>query len=82
MKLKLGTIPHDKPVKITIEISSELHHNLLAYAELLRRETNQNIEPVRLIVPMLTRFIDTDRAFKKAKRTLDKTMQMQNFTQN
>jgi len=31
-KLKLGTIPDDKPVKLTIELPAPVHRDLLAYA--------------------------------------------------
>ena len=40
-----------------------------AYAEVLARETGQPVaDPVKLIVPMLERFIATDRGFAKARR--------------
>ncbi|MBB3929259.1 hypothetical protein GGR25_000278 [Kaistia hirudinis] len=68
-KLKLGPIVDDKPVKITVELPAGLHRDLTAYAEILGRETGQPAtDPVRLIVPMLERFIATDRGFAKAKR--------------
>lgn len=68
-KLKLGAIPDDKPVKVTVELPAPLHRDLAAYAEVLARETDQKIsDPVRLIVPMLERFIATDRGFAKARR--------------
>jgi hypothetical protein len=44
--------------------------DLVAYAEVLARETGQPAaDPVRLIVPMLERFIATDRGFAKARRS-------------
>lgn len=68
-KLKLGPIPDDKPVKVTLELPAALHRDLIAYAEVLARETGQSTtDPVRLIAPMLERFIATDRGFAKAKR--------------
>jgi hypothetical protein len=68
-KLKLGPIVDDKPVKVTVELPASLHSNLKAYAELLAREQQQAIgDPVKLIVPMLERFIATDRGFAKARR--------------
>ena len=68
-KLKLGFIEDDKPVKITIEMAASVHHDLVAYAEVLGRQTGQTIsDPTKLIVPMLIRFMDTDRAFRKASR--------------
>ncbi|ATN34363.1 hypothetical protein ACO34A_11170 [Rhizobium sp. ACO-34A] len=68
-KLKLGPIPDDKPVKVTVELPAPLHRDLVAYAEVLARETCQPAaDPVRLIAPMLERFIATDRGFAKARR--------------
>ena len=68
-KLKLGPLPDDKPVKVTLELPAPLHRYLGAYAEVLGRETGQAVaDPVRLIVPMLERFIATDRGFAKARR--------------
>jgi hypothetical protein len=41
-----------------------------AYAEMLGQETGQAIsDPTKLIAPMLIRFMATDRAFAKAKRS-------------
>ena len=69
-KLKLGPLPDDKPVKITVELPAELHRSLADYAGVLARETGQPVtDPVKLIVPMLERFIATDRGFAKARRT-------------
>ncbi|CAM4414828.1 DUF2274 domain-containing protein [Palleronia rufa] len=45
----------------------------LAYGEILGREAGQgSIEPKKLVVPMLERFIATDRGFAKARRLLPK----------
>lgn len=68
-KLKLGQILDDKPVKLAVELPAQLHRDLVAYAEMLGSETSQAIEPVKLIAPMLARFISTDRAFSRARRT-------------
>lgn len=68
-KLKLGAIADDKPVKVTVELPAALHRDLKAYAEALGREQGQTIsDPMKLIVPMLERFIVTDRGFARAKR--------------
>ncbi|MBJ3764628.1 DUF2274 domain-containing protein [Maribius pontilimi] len=68
-KLKLGAIPDDKPVKLTIDLPAELHNDLAAYAEVLARETGQTHEPSKLVAPMLSRFMATDRAFARARKT-------------
>lgn len=63
--LKLGRIADDKPVRTTIEIPAALHRDLVAYADMLGQQQGQPIDDCRkLIVPMLERFIATDRAFK------------------
>jgi hypothetical protein len=69
-KLKLGTIADDKAVKISIELPARVHRDLIAYAEVLGRETGQTVgEPAKLIAPMIERFMATDRAFAKARRS-------------
>jgi hypothetical protein len=69
-KLKLGAIVDDKPVKVTVELPASLHRDLVAYAEILGREAGQPAaDPVRLIVPMLERFIATDRGFATARKS-------------
>lgn len=68
-KLKLATIQNDKPVKLTIELAATVHRDLLAYAQVLARETGQGaVEPAKLIGPMLARFMTSDRAFAKLRR--------------
>ena len=69
-KLKLGPIVEDRAVKVTVELPGPLHRDLVAYAEVLARESGQPaVDPVKLIVPMLERFIATDRGFAKEKRS-------------
>ncbi|ODT16482.1 MAG: hypothetical protein ABS35_28225 [Kaistia sp. SCN 65-12] len=69
-KLKLGAIEDDKPVKMSVELPAALHRDLLAYAEILGRESGQAVEPAKLVAPMIARFMATDRGFLKAKRTV------------
>ena len=71
-KLKLGPIHNEKPVKVTIELPGALHRDLLAYADVLARETGQPVtDAIKLVVPMLERFIATDREFAKARRAAE-----------
>jgi hypothetical protein len=68
-KLKLGPLIDDRPVKVTVELPGPLHRDLLAYAEVLARETSQPVsDPVKLIVPMLERFMATDRGFARSRK--------------
>ena len=70
-KLKLGAIVEEKPVKTTVELPATLHRDLLAYADALGQETGRNIsDPMQLIVPMLERFIATDRGFARLRRSV------------
>lgn len=67
-KLKLGPILDDRPVKLTVELPAELHRDLVAYAEALSRETGQQVELAKLVAPMLTRFLASDRGFRSTRR--------------
>ena len=68
-KLKIGALSNEKPVKVAVELPAALHRDLLAYAEILARQSGQPIsEPTKLIVPMLARFMATDRAFASSRK--------------
>jgi hypothetical protein len=68
-KLKIGALADDKPVKVTVELPAAVHRDLVAYAGALARENGQPVnDPSKLIAPMLTRFMATDRAFAKSRR--------------
>ena len=69
-KLKLSAVPDDRPVKLTIELSAAIHRDLAAYADALAKETGRAaVDPIKLVPPMIARFMASDRAFAKAKRT-------------
>lgn len=68
-KLKLAELQDDTPVKLTIELPGPVHRDLIAYGEALTAQGGPAIEPSKLIVPMIARFMSTDRAFTRAKRT-------------
>ena len=70
MTLKLGPLPDTKPVRVTLDVPANVHQQLVAYAEVLGRETGQAVdEPAKLIVPMIERFMATDRGFARLRRT-------------
>ena len=68
--LRLGPIADDKPVKLTIELPGRLHRDLLVYAEVHARATGlaEPLAPEKIAVPMIERFIATDRGFAQARR--------------
>jgi hypothetical protein len=57
-------------VTLTIKLSPGVHRDLVAYAEAIKRESGQFLDPASLISPMLKRFMATDRAFAKARRMI------------
>ncbi|MBB4303156.1 hypothetical protein GGD81_002199 [Rhodobium orientis] len=73
-KLKLSAIPDDKPVKITAELPAEVHRDLVAYAEVMTQGSGKPApDPARLIAPMLQRFMATDRAFARLRKSHPRT---------
>lgn len=68
-KLKLSAIDDEKPIKVTVEFPASLHRDLTSYAEMLSRQSGKaNTDPLRLVAPMLERFMATDREFVRARR--------------
>lgn len=67
-KLKLGPLSDDRPVKLTVELPATVHRDLLAYAAALAAETGGSpVTPEKLVAPMLARFMDTDRGFRRQR---------------
>lgn len=65
-KLKLGPLADDRPVKLTVEVPAAVHRDLVAYAAALAAESGrQPVPPEKLVAPMLARFMDTDRGFRR-----------------
>ncbi|CDX12582.1 conserved hypothetical protein [Mesorhizobium plurifarium] len=66
--LKLGKLPDRTPSKITITVSSDLNQALSDYAALYR-QTYGEAETVAELIPfMLSEFLESDRAFAKARK--------------
>ncbi len=65
-KLKLGPLADDRPVKLAVELPAAVHRDLQGYAAALAAETGDSpVPPVKLIAPMVARFMATDRAFRR-----------------
>lgn len=67
-KLKLGPLADDRPVKLTIELPAVVHRDLIAYAIALAAETGGDaVSPEKLVSPMLTKFMASDRGFLRRR---------------
>ena len=65
--LKLGKLPDRTPVKLTVSVSPDLHHALTEYAALYAQTYGRD-EPIAELIPaMLTAFLESDRAFIRAR---------------
>ncbi len=66
--LKLPKLPDRTPVKLTITLNPELHQRLQSYAAHYQA-TYGAAEPVADLIPyMLGAFLDSDRAYAKARK--------------
>jgi len=70
-RLRLGPIVEEKPVKLTVELPGSLFRQLGDYARAHAAENGlSDPMPVeRLIVPMVERFIMSDRGFVRRRRS-------------
>lgn len=66
--LKLGKLPDRTPAKITITVSAELNQTLRDYAALYRATYGEAESVAELIPFMLGAFLESDRAFAKARK--------------
>ncbi|MBZ9763365.1 DUF2274 domain-containing protein [Mesorhizobium sp. CA8] len=66
--LKLGKLPDRTPSKITITVSAALSQALNDYAGLYRQTYGESETVAELIPFMLSEFLESDRAFAKAKK--------------
>ncbi len=67
-KLKLGPLADDRPVKLTVELPAAVHRDLAAYSAALAAETGgEAVSPEKLVAPMLSRFMASDRGFVRGR---------------
>lgn len=66
--LKLGKLPDRSPSKITITVGAELNRALNDYASLYRQAYGESEAVGELIPFMLEAFLESDRAFAKARK--------------
>lgn len=69
-ELKLAKLPDRTPVKITVTVSPDLNQALRQYAEIYRA-TYGAAESVADLIPfMLGAFLDGDKSFAKARKSI------------
>ena len=66
-KLRLGPIPKNDTVKLTITLQAALKADLDRYAELHTQTWGQPTDVATLIPHIVEAFISRDRGFRKAK---------------
>ena len=66
--IKLARLPDRQPVKITIQITPSLHHQLGQYAAAYEAAYGQTESIADLVPAMLTSFLESDREFVKSCR--------------
>ena len=68
-KLRLAPLLNRKSIKVTLELPAELYRDLIAYGDLLAKQSDEDPgKPESLIPPMLKQFINSDRVFTKLKK--------------
>lgn len=66
--LKLPPLPDRTPVRIMISVPPELSRDLAAYARLYHEAYGREVPLAELIPAILAAFLESDRAFAKARR--------------
>lgn len=73
-RLKLADLTDQKPVRLTVEVSTRLHRDLLAYACAVNGGDLKGAPaPERLIPPMIERLIATDRGFVRSRQARERS---------
>ena len=70
MSLKIGAIPERKQVKISASLPPDVADALYDYAEIHAREFGRKTPISELAALMIERFLDSDAAFKRARKSL------------
>lgn len=65
--LRLPRLPDRTPVKVGIQVTPQLFADLTRYAALYKETYGQEEAIADLIPPMVTAFLESDRAFAKGR---------------
>ena len=72
MKLRLGPMPDNSVLKVTVAVPAPLKAQLDRYAELHSQAFGENSDAQTLIPLMLEAFLAKDRAFQRALKEMRK----------
>jgi hypothetical protein len=67
-ELKLAKLPDRTPIRLTLSITPDLNQALADYADLYREIYGQSEAVADLVPFMLRAFLESDRAFAKARQ--------------
>jgi hypothetical protein len=71
LELKLARLPDRTPVKLAITVTPDLHQMLQQYAALYAEAYGREESITDLVPAMLAAFLDSDRAFSRARKTAE-----------
>lgn len=69
-KLRLGPLPKQQAVKLTISLPAQLKDDLERYAAAHSQLYGEKVDAAALIPHMLERFMATDRGFRSSKLSI------------
>ncbi len=70
MTLKIGPVVETTPVKLALVLSAEVHAALADYARVHAAAFGRDVPLADLAALMIERFLDSDAAFKRARKAL------------
>jgi hypothetical protein len=68
--LRIGKLPDLTPIKMTVQFSPDVHHQLEDYARIYFESYGEKVGPAVLVPKMVASFLASDSGFKKARRAL------------
>ena len=78
MSLRIGELPDQTPIKLTIALDPVLHETLQDYASVYAHKYGKT-EKIEALAPvMLATFLQGDSAFKRARKTLHQHPKQEN----